>query len=170
MTIALTDLANAVGNYLDTEVTLDITKVTTNVEPFESGSFTITATNAAAPDGVKLTDLAFHITVTDPTIIDILGLDDAAGLKTSRENANPNSAVVVNGTVAPNGEMCVFFNDDNGVLDVGASKPAEVQYTGKAVGTATIRCHVHATVAADDLFPPDTRGVKFSHHDVTIIK
>lgn len=170
MTIALTDLANAVGNYLDTEVTLDITKVTSNVEPFESGSFTITATNAGDPDGVKLTDLAFHITVKDPTIIDILGLDDAAGLKTSRQDANPNSAVVVNGTVAPNGEMCVFFNGGNGVLDVGKSKTAEIQYTGKAVGTTTILCHVHATVAPEELFPSDTRGVKHSKHDVTIVK
>lgn len=168
MTIALTDLAGAITDYLDKEVTVTITKVTANVEKNEEGSFTLTVTNAAAPNGVKLTDLALHMTVDDPTVIDILGFDDLLGNHTSRQNASPTSAVVKNGDVAPNGEMCVFFNGDAGVLDVGKSATVEIQYRGEKAGKTTINCHPHATVDENTLFPPNQRGVN-AKHDVKVL-
>lgn len=168
MTIALTDLADAITTYLDKEVTVDITKVTTNVEKHEEGSFTLTVTNAAAPNGVKLIGLALHMTIDDPTVMDILGFDDPAGIHTSRQNAGPKSPVVVNGDVAPNGEMCVFFNGDAGVLDVGDKATVEIQYRGENAGTTTLKVHPHATVSTDTLFPPNQAGVN-SKHDITIL-
>ena len=163
MTIALTDIANAIRDYIDKEVTVDITKVTANLEPLEEGTYTLTATNAAAPTGVKLTGLAFHVTVEDPTIIDILALDDAAGIHTTRENANPNSTVLINSEVAPGGEMCVFLNDDFGVLDVGDSARVELRYTAKKAGQTSIKCHTHASVEQDTLFPTNQAGVNDQH-------
>lgn len=169
MTIALTDIADAVTTYLEKEVTIDITKVTAKLQKNETGFYTVTATNAAAPDGVKLTGLAFHITVVDPTVLDIVALDDPAGFHTTRENANPNSAVVVNGDVAPNGEMCVFFNGDNGVLDVGQqSQSLKLQYKTKKPGTTTIKCHPHGTIDENTLFPPNQPGDNQTH-DITVL-
>jgi hypothetical protein len=164
MTIALTDIASAVRDYLDTQVTVEITKVTARLEPFEEGTFTVQVTNAAAPTGVQLTGLAFHVTVPDPTIIDILGLDDPAGLHTTRENANPNSAVVTNGSPAPNGEMCVFLNSDSlSVLDVGETSQVELEYRAKKAGQTSIKCHIHATVDQSTLFPSNQAGANDEH-------
>lgn len=168
MTIALTDIASAIDDYLKNEVTIDITKVTTNVEKNEEGSFTLTVTNAAAPTGVKLTGLALHMTVDDPNVMDILGKDDAAGIHTSRQNAGPNSPVVVNGDAAPNGEMCVFFNGNFGVLDVGKSATVEIEYRGKSAGTTTLKVHPHGTFDENTLFPPNQAGAN-SKHDITIL-
>lgn len=163
MTVALTDIANAVRDYLDTQVTVEITKVTANLEPLEEGTYTVTATNAAAPDGVKLTGLAFHVTVDDPSIIDILGLDDPAGLRTTRETASPTSPVVVNGKAAPDGKMCVFLNSDLGVLDAGESAQVELRYEAKKAGQTSINCHIHATVDQDALFPANQAGAADQH-------
>jgi hypothetical protein len=168
MTIALADLAKALTTYLDDEVTVDITKVTTNVEKNEEGSFTLTVTNAAAPNGVKLTGLALHMTLDDPAVMDILGKDDPAGIHTSRQDAGLNSPVVVNGQVAPNGQMCVFFNGDAGVLDVGKSATIEIEYRGKNAGTTTLKVHPHASVSSSTLFPPNQAGVN-SKQDITIL-
>ncbi|HEY7047039.1 MAG TPA: hypothetical protein VH373_07450 [Jatrophihabitantaceae bacterium] len=164
MSIALTDIADAVHDYLATQVTVEITKVTARLEPLEEGTFTVQVTNAAAPAGVELTDLAFHVTVTDPTIIDILALDDPAGIHTTRENANPNSAVVKNGDPAPNGEMCVFLNtDDLSTLEIGESTQVELDYRAKKAGDTSIKCHIHATVDQNTLFPPNQPGVNDEH-------
>ena len=164
MTIALTDIANAVHDYLDTQVTVQITKVTARLEPLEEGTFTVQVTNAGAPSGVQLTGLAFHVTVPDPTIIDILGFDDPAGFHTTRENANPTSPVVKNGNPAPNGEMCVFLNtDDLATLEVGETSQVELQYRAKKAGQTSIKCHIHATVDQDTLFPPNQAGVNDEH-------
>lgn len=164
MTIALTDIASAVHDYLDTHVTIEITKVTAHLEPLEEGTFTVQVTNAGAPTGVQLTGLAFHVTVPDPTVIDILALDDPAGIHTTRENANPNSAVVKNGDVAPNGEMCVFLNaDDQATLDVGETSQLELRYRAKKAGQTSIKCHIHATVDEKTLFPSNQPGVNDEH-------
>jgi hypothetical protein len=137
--------------------------VTANLEPLEEGSYTVTAVNASAPDGVKLIGLAFHVTVDDPTVIDILGSDDPAGFHTTRVNASPTSDPVVNGTVAPNGQMCVFFNGDSGVLDVGDSKPLELQYKAKKKGQTSIKCHIHATIEESTIFPSNHAGAGDDH-------
>jgi hypothetical protein len=168
MTVALSDIASAVTTYLEKQVTIEITKVTAHLQKNETGFYTVTATNASAPDGVKVTELAFHITVDDDTVIDLLGLDDPAGLHTTRETANPNSAVVVEGDAAPSGEMCVFFNGDNGVLDVGQSRSLKLEYKTKKPGTTTIKAHPHGTVDESTLFPPNQPGDNQSH-DVTVL-
>jgi hypothetical protein len=124
----------------------------------------VTATNASAPDGVKLTGLAFHVTVEDPAIIDLLGSDSPAGFHTTRQNANPTSPVVVNGDVAPGGEMCVFFNGDQGILDVADSVQLELRYTAKAAGQTSLKCHIHATVDQNVLFPSNHAGAGDNHN------
>lgn len=164
MSLALTDIPAAIRDYLDTAVTVEITKVTTHLEPLEEGTFTVAVTNAAAPTGVQLTGLSFHVTVTDPTVIDILALDDAAGLHTTRENASPTSAVVKNGDPAPNGEMCVFLNSASAsVLEVGENTQLELSYKAKKAGDTSIRCHIHASVDQNSLFPANQAGRNDEH-------
>ncbi len=164
MSIVLTDIPAAIRDYLDKEVTVEITKVTTHLEPFEEGTFTVTVTNASGAAGVQLTGLAFHVTVSDPTIIDILAFDDAAGLHTTRENANPNSAVVKNGDPAPNGEMCVFLNSATAsVLEVGETTQLELDYRAKKAGDTSIKCHIHGTVDQASLFPTNQAGLDDEH-------
>ena len=41
-------------------------------------------------------------------------------------------------------------------LDVGEKMEFEFRYEAVAAGDATISCHVHATIDADDVFPRGT--------------
>ena len=67
MSIALKDLPAAVETYLETLVTCTVSPIVPDVPNTmtvnERGRFSITVTNAAAPDGVRLTNIKHHVSI-----------------------------------------------------------------------------------------------------------
>ena len=68
MTINLFDIPAATSAYIDNEVDVEVTRVTANLEDGEEGTFTVRVTNASEPNGVRLTDIVLHVTVSPATV------------------------------------------------------------------------------------------------------
>ncbi len=155
MTITLSDIPAATSAYIDNEVDVRISRVTANLEPREEGTLTVTVTNAAAPTGVKLTNVSLHVTVSPDTVA--LLKPPGSALLFPRATADTNDPRL--STNAEVDEMFIFFLADDGeiepnaTLDVGEVIELELEYIAIGAGTATFNCHVHATVEVDALFP-----------------
>jgi hypothetical protein len=173
MAIVLRDIRTAVQNYLDTHVTVTISAPTpasgVTIQPNETFTFSITGTNSASPDAIRLVNVRYHVSVANPAV---------AKLVVPATNPFP----AVNGItykarsgffgplvdLAPNaevGEMFLFpspsssagpiFIDRAGDLDVGDSDT--ISLTGKAGaaaagGNSQISCNIIAEVDLDFLF------------------
>jgi len=168
MTIALSDLPAAVRDYLDNEVDVEIGKLTSGLQPGESGSFTVRVTNAAAPRGIRLVDLKYHLTTSDE---DILQLEvPGSPIFITRASTDPNGPALPRNDFVR--EMVVFplgdFADFGPTLDVGAVQEIEFTYRGTGAGAGKIRCHVHGTIDESTLFPGNVRS-KVDQIDADII-
>jgi hypothetical protein len=67
MPIELSDIPNAVADYLDKHVTTVVDNVSSGgtIEDNEIGTFDVTVTNDPAPDGgVRLVNVRYHLTVS----------------------------------------------------------------------------------------------------------
>jgi len=150
MTINLFDIPVATSAYIDNEVDVRIARVTGNLERGEEGTYTVRVTNAAAPNGVRLTDLVLHVTVA-PSSVATLIPPGSALLFPRAENDDNDPRLSTSDRVA---QMFIFFNtDDLSTLEVGEVLEQELEYEAGDPGNATISCHVHASVVVDDLFP-----------------
>jgi hypothetical protein len=155
MTISLLDISTATATYLETEVQVRIGQVTSNLQPDEDGTYTVRVTNAAAPTGVRLTELTLHLTVSPRSVA--LLRPPTGLLVNARRTADENDPLLGNDDLVD--EMFVFFigpgagEEFDGILDVGEVMEQEFRYRAEGRGDATIRCHVHASVDLDDLFP-----------------
>jgi len=169
MTIALSDLPAAVREYLDNEVTVEIGKLTTGLQPGESGSFTVRVSNAGVPTGIRLVDLKYHLTSSNE---DILELEvPGSSLFVTRATTNPNDPELPRGDLVT--EMVVFPPPDlaefGSSLDVGHVREIEFTYRGAGAGPGQIRCHLHASIDESTLFPGNVR-TKVDHIDVAILR
>jgi hypothetical protein len=155
MTITnLSDLAAATSSYIDNEVDVTVTDVTSNLQPGEDGTFTVHVTNAAAPTGVRLTDVNLHLLVDPPGAVKLKAPGSA--LLFPRATADTDDPRLATGEEVDS--MFVFFQTEvldefNDTLDVGEELDLEFEYHAEAVGRGTIKCHVHANVDVDRLFP-----------------
>lgn len=154
MSINLFDIPTATSSYIDNEVDVTVTRVTANLEPNEDGTFTVRVTNAAAPTGVRLTDVTLHITVSDGSVL-LLKAPGSAML-VPRATGDVNDPRLARDELVEG--MFVFFFDDpnldlNSTLDVGEQFELELEYHAVAAGNATIGAHIHGTVNPADVFP-----------------
>jgi hypothetical protein len=154
MPIALSDIPQSVGDYLKQHVTTTASAITPTkpnqdvLTPGEDGSTTITVTNAAAPDGIRLIDLVYHVKISDDSVAFLIpalsvivhSSHDLAGNDPIKADEKPT-------------EMFVR-SDINTTLDPGAtSTPINISVHCKNQGEASLTCHVHADIDQSELFP-----------------
>ena len=70
-TISLTDLSEATKEYLRTEVTVEVVRVTDEVGVGEDGVISLRFTNADEDRGIRLHDVTVPLTVDDPDVLSL---------------------------------------------------------------------------------------------------
>src|SRR5262245_652571 len=97
MPIDLSDIPTAVADYLDNHVTTEVSDVSSGgtIEDGEIGTFDVTVTNAGAPDGVRLVNVRYHLTVSPGNVAKLVA--DSSALAPQRATINPNDPVLLNG-------------------------------------------------------------------------
>jgi hypothetical protein len=155
VSINLFDIPAATSAYIDDQVEVKVNRVTANLQKDEEGTFTVKVTNAPAPSGVRLTEISLHVSV-EPTGIVSLKPPGSALLFPRATADLDDPRLSTNDRVD---EMFVFFAaaggdiEPNATLDVGELLELELEFEGVKPGSATINCHIHASVDPDDLFP-----------------
>ena len=152
MTIQLTDIRNAVISYLDTSVTTSVSPLVPDVpnalSPNERFTYSVTATNAAAPTGIRLIDVRYHLSVS-PSTVALLEVPGSP-LYTARAENNSTAGTLGPGTLVA--EMYLFPVDNT--LDVGDSDTFPgLRGRAMALGNATISFDIHAYVDQNYVFP-----------------
>jgi len=153
MSIELSDIAAAVGTYLDTNVTTTISAVTPTkpkqdvLTPGQDGAFSVTVTNASAPEGVKLINVRYHMKISDDTVAKFVA---PGGLVLAAFPSLNSTTPIKDGTLV--GEMFVENVLDN-QLDVGDSDTINLTLHCIKQGDAKATGHIHADVDQSDLFP-----------------
>lgn len=157
MTLVISDLAAATSAYLHDDVKFRIGDVTGNLNPGEIGSLTLRWTNAAAPTGVRLSNVVLHVTVA-PDSVAKLRVPGGAAINPRTEFDVNSPRPAANSLVD---ELFVFFSSTavvgaglDSTLDVGESQELELEFEALARGTAVFSGHLHAELAFADLFPP----------------
>ena len=154
MPIDLVDIPAAVSDYLDSQVITTVSPVTPKrakqdvLTPGQTGTFTVTATNAGSPDGVRLINVAFHVKISDESVAQLIVPDSAFvssyATLTSIAPLTPGS-----------GHPAMFLRlPVDATLDVGdILPPIRIDVHCLDQGDAKITCHVHADIDESDLFP-----------------
>jgi hypothetical protein len=154
MPIDLVDIPAAVADYLDSQVTTTVSPVMPKranqdvLTPGQTGTFTVTATNAGSPDGVRLINVAFHVKISDESVAQLIVPDGAFvssyATLTSIAPLTPGSS---------HAAMFLRLPVDT-TLDVGdIQPPIRIDVRCLDQGDAKITCHVHADIDESDLFP-----------------
>jgi hypothetical protein len=155
VTITLNEIRNAVIDYLNTSVTTSVSvpvpEVPNTTNPNEVFRYDLTATNAAAPTGMRLVNVVYHVSIS-PSSVARLVVPDPAYAVARDGNHSSDTQLVKNALVT---DMYLFRTDN--VLEVGDTDilPGLV---GKALGlgTATITFEVYADIDQGFLFPTTT--------------
>jgi hypothetical protein len=165
MPIDLIDIPAAVADYLDNHVTTTVSAVSSggSIEDGEIGTFSVTVTNAAAPDGVRLIDVRYHVIVSPPSVAKL----SANGSAIVRQHAtnDQNSSPLGNGDLVEEYFIIAF----TGVTELRELDPGEtvtidgLEVKGIKKGNATIKCHIHADIDQDSLFPQGENSPNGTH-------
>ena len=166
MAISLLDLNTATETYLEDNVEVRIHRVTGNVETNEQGSFNVRVINATEETGVRLSDVFLHLTVSPSGVLSLI---PPGGFIMPRASADVNAPRLSSSDRVQ--EMFVFMTE-NGLepdptLEPGEEIRLEIGFEGEGAGTATLECHVHATIDVEELFR-DSRGTS-TERAVTIL-
>ena len=154
MPIDLVDIPAAVADYLDSQVTTTVSPVIPKranhdvLTPGQTGAFTVTATNAGAPDGVRLINIAFHVKISDDSIAQLI-VPDSVFVSSYATLASITP-------LAPgSGHSAMFLRmPADTTLDVGdIQPPIQIEVQCLDQGDAKITCHIHADIDESDLFP-----------------
>jgi uncharacterized repeat protein (TIGR01451 family) len=94
MSVNLSDLSAAVADYVERNVTVEVSEVkhgiSTVPQPHEKGTFNVTVTNNGA---VRLTDLVYELSVSPGSVAKLISPDAPAGpLLTPEPSAAPPSS------------------------------------------------------------------------------
>jgi hypothetical protein len=149
MAIQLPELRQAVINYIDSKVAVELLSIVpgpgagTAINPNDEFRFTVRVTNAAV-GGIALTNLRYHISVTDRAKVRV----PSAG--TSRDaGGNPIAA----------GAMVSFFNfdpTDPNLSFLGIGEQQNQTFSGKigaSPGAVTLSARIEADPDINELFP-----------------
>ena len=152
----LTDIRTAASAYAAANITTSISNpvpdVPTTINPPGEGfTFNLTATNAGSPDGIQVTNVRYHLSVTGAGVT--LIVPDAT-LALARLVDDPAA-----GTLTPGATVTAMFvypvSLDGQSLGVGESDSllGLRGQAGSAAGTATMTAHVHVDPDLSALFP-----------------
>jgi hypothetical protein len=154
MPIDLIDIPAAVAEYLDTQVTTAVSGVTPKeprqdvLTPGQDGTFTVSVTNAAAPDGIRLVNVTYHIKINNGSVAELI----APGSQLAAAYDRLDSTAPL---PAGSGQTAMYVKVAGAtILDAGDSQP-ELRIDVRCLdqGQAKITCHIHADVDQSDLFP-----------------
>jgi hypothetical protein len=165
MPIDLADIPTAVADYLDNHVTTVVSEVSSGdtIEDGETGTYSVTVTNADAPDGVRLVNIRYHLTISPATVAKLVA--DTSALAPKRATINPNDPTLGFGDLTD--VMFIFpvaGATTQAELDVGESATFNgLQVKGLRAGSATIKCHIHADIDQDSLFPRSENSPNGQH-------
>jgi hypothetical protein len=153
MPIDLSDIPTAVADYLDNHVTTVVSEVSSGgtIEDDEIGTFDVTVTNAAAPDGVRLVNVRYHLTISPATVAKLVA--DTSAVAPQRATIDPNGPTLGFGELTDVMFIFPFAGTPNAELDAGETATFTKEVKGLRAGTATIKCHIHAEIDEDSLFP-----------------
>jgi hypothetical protein len=165
MPIDLSDIPTAVAGYLDNHVTTVVSEVSSGgtIEDGETGTYSVTVTNADAPDGVRLVNVRYHLTISPSTVAKLVA--DTSALAPKRATIDPNGPTLGFGELT---DVMFIFPVAGALpqaeLDVGESATLDgLQVKGLRAGTATIKCHIHADIDQDSLFPKSENSPNGQH-------
>ncbi len=153
MSIELTDIPAAVANYLDTNVSTTISAITPEdpdqdvLTPGQNAKFTVTVTNAAAPDGVRLSNVQHHVKISDANVAQlivptslVLAFFDNLSTTSPLKPGTARTELFVRNEIDP-------------TIDVGGHASFTLELECLDQGAAKATSHVHADIAESDLFP-----------------
>jgi uncharacterized repeat protein (TIGR01451 family) len=156
MTISLSDIPAAVADYIKHNVTVAVTEVkhgiSTVLQPNERGKFDVVVTNNG---GVRLTNIIYELSISPDTIAKLVSPGET--LMPARKGLDPSAAAIPNGDEVTKMFLFPFDILEFASVDPGHSvtNPELQVTTQKALGDATIKCTIHATVDQASLFPAD---------------
>ena len=153
MTINLTDIRSAVIDYVNDSVTTSVSSLVADVpnaiSPNEGFTFSVTASNAAAPTGIQLVNVVYHLKVASGSVAK-LQVPTTPIARSGSRTSDPQLTV---GNYVT--EMYLFPSDN--VLEVGDSDTvAGLRGKAYAVGQATITFEVYADIDLGFVFPRTT--------------
>jgi hypothetical protein len=154
MPIELIDIPAAVAEYLDTQVSTIISPVTPKkpnqdvLTPGQDGTFTVRVTNAAAPDGVRLINVIYHVKIDDGSVAELIAPGTTL---VSAFDTLASTTPLKPGTARTDMLVKLFASTS---LEAGASQPVlQLTVHCRDQGSARLTCHIHADVDQSDLFP-----------------
>lgn len=151
MAVNLIDIRTAVQNYLNTSVSVSISAlvpdVPSTINRNEEFTFSVTATNAPAPNGISLVNVRYHVRVANSSVAKLI----VPATVTARSGASATSTLLVAGALVS--QMFLFPADNS--LTVGDSDTVAglKGKAGGAVGTTQILFDIFADPDLDFLFP-----------------
>jgi hypothetical protein len=151
MAISLPDLRTACTSYMSASVTTTVSvpvpDVPGTINPNEEFTFSVTATNAALPAGIRLANVVYHLTCSPNTVVQL----KVPASPPARSSADATAPTLAVGSFVSG--MFLFPTDN--ALDVGDTDTiAGLKGKGLALGAGTIYCHVHADPDLNYLLPP----------------
>jgi hypothetical protein len=155
MPINLSDIPAAVTTYINDQVVVVVNRVdpdvTDELQPGEDGRFSVTATNAAAPLGMRVVNIRYHLKFATPGVARF-HVPSSPPARATLNSSDP--VLTVNSLVD---EMFLFPLDT--ALLVGESDSVRaLEIHADAVGDTTITCHIHGDILDEDLFPDAVAG------------
>jgi hypothetical protein len=161
--INLPDLPQAVRAYLDTRVTVTVSALTPTgqvINPGETFTFSVTATNASAPNGgIALTNVRYQVSVVNASVARIRVPSTGTAIDAQGQPIAPNSEVGFF-TFNPSGE-------DPSYLQIGETD--SLSLTGRAGpspagGSTSIRARIQADPDINALFPRNENSTQGSRN------
>jgi hypothetical protein len=149
MTITLSDIPAAVEAYLADNVTITLTEVEADsgsLNPNEEGTYTMTVANAAAPNGLALRNVVYHLESTRPAKV-LLKVPGSAILF-SRDEISSSAPLLTRNSFVPR----MFVTRLDGELGVGEVQEFTFEVRGEDEGRSEITAHIHAEIDEDALF------------------
>lgn len=153
MTLALTDIPAAVEDYLRDSIRIDLGPITPKdpaqdiLTPGQAATTTLTVTNGDSATGIRLTNVLYHISVSDPGVLALVAPGQLIVFAfADREKTTP----IKHDTRV--GEMYVE-NSTQTSLDAGQTSTAlNLGLQCLEQGDVTITARVVADIDTDDLF------------------
>jgi hypothetical protein len=156
MSITLTDVPAAVADYINQNVTVEVSDVTHGtssvLQPDEEATFTVTLTNAT--EGVRLINIVYDVSIHPASAAYFHPFGNL--VRPCRREFDLSKPVLKEDDTPS--RLVVWPLEATGLatLDPGqVIKFDDFAIHTKELGDATVRCHIYATVDQASLFPSD---------------
>lgn len=160
----LQDIRTAAIAAVTTKVVTTVSAVTADVpvaiSPNEEFTFSVTAANTGV-DAISLVNVVYHLTVSNNAILEL----KVPANPPARASSSPTAAVL---TVGDFVSGMFLFPTDNSLTAGDSDTISGLKGRARALGNASIRCHIHGDPNLDFLFPKGTVGVDGSRNVVVV--